>query len=123
MGQRHQSSEPGKSYWVRYPNGDGFLLYPGEPIGHPGLVSSVRFEQAREGVEDYEYLYLLRRLIAEAKAAGRDTTPAEQAMKQAAELVSIPNAGGRYSSKILPDPEAVYEVRQSLAAAIEQLRR
>ncbi len=52
----YQSSEPGESYWVRYPNGDGFLLYPGQPIGHAGPVSSIRLEQAREGVEDYEYL-------------------------------------------------------------------
>jgi hypothetical protein len=119
----HQSSEPGRSYWVRYPNGDGFLLYPGGPIGYEGLVSSLRFEQAREGVEDYEYLYLLRRLIREAKSAGRDTTQAENAMAEASELVSIPNAGGLQSSNILPDPEAVYRVRRSLAAAIEKLTR
>jgi hypothetical protein len=119
----HQTSEPGSSYWVRYPNGDGFLLYPGEPIGHPGLVSSIRLEQAREGVEDFEYLYLLRRLIGEANRAGRDTTEAQKAMRQAADLVTIPNAGGLQSSKVLPDPGAVYRVRESLAAAIEKLKR
>ena len=117
----HQTSEPGKSFWVRYPNGDGFLLYPGGPIGHPGLVSSIRLEQAREGVEDYEYLYLLRQLIEKAKAAGRDVTGAERAMEKAAGLVEIPNAGGRYSSRILPEANALYQVRQELAAAIEQL--
>ncbi len=119
----HQSSEPGRSYWVRYPNGDGFLLYPGGPIGYDGLVSSIRLEQAREGVEDYEYLYRLRELLAAARSAGRDTARAEAAMTQAAEMVAIPNAGGRYSTKILPDPNAVYEVREALAAAIEQLAR
>ena len=30
----HQTDQPGQSYWIRYPNGDGFLLYPGVPIGH-----------------------------------------------------------------------------------------
>ncbi len=119
----HQTSEPGTSYWVRYPNGDGFLLYPGAPIGHRGPVSSLRFEQAREGVEDYEYLYLLRALVAEAKSAGRDTAEAERALREAAELVTIPNAGGLQSTKILPDPKAVYRVRESLAQAIEQLTR
>ena len=69
----HQSDTPGKSYYVRYPNGDGFLAYPGAPIGHDGPVSSVRLEQAREGCEDYEYLYLLRDLTAKARAAGKDT--------------------------------------------------
>ena len=117
----HQSSEPGQSTWVRYPNGDGFLLYPGTPIGHSGLVSSIRLEQAREGVEDYEYLYLLSGLIAEAKSSGRAATEAEAAMQLAAQLVTIPNAGGRYSSKILPKPEAVYEARQAVAVSIERL--
>jgi hypothetical protein len=117
----HQSDEPGKSYWIRYPNGDGFLLYPGKPIGQTGVVSSIRLEQAREGVEDYEYLYLLQRLTTEAKAAGRDVAQAEKALAQATELVTIPNAGGRYTSKILPDPGKLYTARQAVAAAIEQL--
>jgi len=119
----YQTSEPGSSSWVRYPNGDGFLLYPGAPIGYPGLLSSIRLEQAREGVEDYEYLHLLRRLVAEAKSAGRDTTEADGALGLAAELVTIPNAGGLQSSKILPDPEAVYRVREALASRIEQMTR
>lgn len=117
----HQSSEPGESYWVRYPNGDGFLLYPGAAIGHDGLVSSIRFEQAREGVEDYEYLYLLKQLISKTKAAGQDASLGERVMAQAAELVEIPNAGGRYSTKILPDPDALYRVRRQLAEAIETM--
>ncbi len=117
----HQSSEPGKWYYVRYPNGDGFLLYPGAPIGHEGLVSSIRLEQAREGVEDYEYLHLLQRLIAEAKAAGRDVAEAERVVREAGALVTIPNAGGRYSSKILPEPERLYALREALAAAIVQM--
>ncbi len=119
----HQSSEPGKSYWVRYPNGDGFLLYPGNLVGHDGLISSLRFEQAREGVEDYEYLYLLRQLIGKAKAAGEDVVAAEQALDAARDLVEIPNAGGYYSTKILPDPDRLYVVRRNLAAAIESLVR
>ncbi|MCK4373859.1 MAG: carbohydrate binding domain-containing protein, partial [Candidatus Brocadiae bacterium] len=31
-----QSDQPGQSRWVRYPNGDGFLAYPGGPVGHDG---------------------------------------------------------------------------------------
>lgn len=116
-----QSDTPGKFYFVRYPNGDGYLAYPGAPIGHDGPVSSVRLEQAREGVEDYEYLYLLRELIAKAKAAGKDTTDAEKALALANRLVDIPNAGGRFSTKILPNPDAVLETKEALATAIEAL--
>ena len=117
----HQSDTPGKSYYVRYPNGDGFLAYPGAPIGHDGPVSSVRLEQAREGCEDYEYLYLLRDLTAKARAAGKDTAAGEKALSLAAGLVQIPNAGGRYSTKILPDPDRVFVVKEAVAGAIEAL--
>jgi len=116
-----QSGEPGQHFWIRYPNGDGFLLYPGEPIGHPGPVSSIRLEQAREGVEDYEYLYLLKHLVEQAKSSGKDTTKAQAALQSAADLITIPNPGGRYSSKILPEPERLYQTRESLAEAIEQI--
>jgi hypothetical protein len=118
-----QSMEPGRSTWVRYPNGDGFLLYPGRPIGHDGIVSSIRFEQAREGIEDYEYLYLLRQRIEQAKAAGQSVAAAEAALQSALDLVQIPNAGGYYSTKILPDPQKLYTERAKVASAIESLVR
>jgi hypothetical protein len=117
----HQSGEPGKFHWVRYPNGDGFFTYPGESMGRNGIVTTIRCEQAREGVEDYEYLHLLASLVKKAKEAGRDASIGERALAQADALVSIPNAGGRYSSKVLPDPDAVFTLRQTLADAIEQL--
>ena len=118
----HQSDQPGRSYYVRYPNGDGFLAYPGGPVGHRGPVSSVRMEQAREGCEDYEYLYLLRERINAAKIAGRNTTAAEATLARASELVVIPNAGGLKSTRLLPRPDAVLEIKEQLARAIEALR-
>lgn len=116
-----QSDQPGKFYWIRYPNGDGFLIYPGALVGHDEPVSTIRLENAREGVEDYEYLYRLKRLVQAAKADGWDVLQAERALASAAELVEIPNAGGRYSSKILPDPGAVLRARILVAEAIEGL--
>ena len=117
----HQSDRPGSEFYVRYPNGDGYLAYPGSPAGRAGPVSTVRLEQAREGMEDYEYLYLLRERIRAAKAAGRATAEAEKVLADAAAMVPIPNAGGRYSTKILPDPDAVLSLKERLARAIEAL--
>jgi hypothetical protein len=116
----HQSSSPGIEFFVRYPNGDGYLVYPPHTASDPP-VSSIRLEQAREGVEDYEYLHLLLGLIGDAQRRGSDTRAAEEALRAARELVPIPNAGGRYSSKILQDPDAVLRVRQQLADAIQRL--
>jgi len=119
----HQSSDGVKYFHVRYPNGDGYLAYPGKRVGVDGPVSSVRLAQAREGVEDYEYLYLLDQLIAKAKKQGLSTRSAERTRARARELVAIPNAGGRYSTRILPDPSAVARHRAALADAIERLAR
>jgi hypothetical protein len=48
-------------------NGEGSLIYPGDHVksytGQPdvnGPVSSIRFELLREGIEDYEYLWMLK---------------------------------------------------------------
>ncbi len=50
-------------------NGEGSLLYPGDRVPRYtgqkavyGPVSSIRFELLREGIEDYEYLWLLKAL-------------------------------------------------------------
>ncbi|HHX42087.1 MAG TPA: DUF4091 domain-containing protein [Armatimonadetes bacterium] len=119
----HQSGEPGQATWVRYPNGDGYLAYPGGLIGVEGPVTSVRLEQAREGVEDYEYLYLLRELVGKADPAAKGVSAAKKALAEARSLVTIPSAGGRYSTKILPDPDALLAVREAVARAIEGLAR
>jgi hypothetical protein len=53
--------------WVL--NGEGSLIYPGDHTkrytGQPnvnGPVSSIRFELLREGIEDYEYLWMIKDL-------------------------------------------------------------
>jgi hypothetical protein len=113
-----QSSTPGESYHVRYPNGDGYLLYPGAPIGVEGPVTTVRLEAARDGVEDFDYLTLLK--------ARADKTGDKEAARLLAEfsaLLDIPNAGGRYSTKILPDPLRLASLRLQAGAALERLSR
>jgi hypothetical protein len=114
----HQSSAPGESSWVRYPNGDGFLAYPGDRFGQADPVSSVRLEAARDGVEDAAYLAMLKELMAR---PGGETAQAEAALAQAEALVQIPNAGGKYSTKTLPDPDALLRAREAVARAIESL--
>ena len=118
-----QSSDGVNFYYVRYPNGDGFLAYPGEPAGVRGPVSSIRLEAAREGLEDYEYFHLLDRLVAAAKERGQKTAWAEHILAEALSLATMPNRGGRYSTLLLPDPDAVFRRRATIATAIERLSR
>ena len=118
-----QSDDGVKYYYVRYPNGDGYLAYPGKRVGVDGPVSSIRLEQVREGIEDYEYLHLLDQLIAEANEKGVNARGAERVRAEAAALVAIPNQGGRYSTSLLPAPSAVPQFRAAVADAIERLAR
>lgn len=42
-------------------NGDGFLLYPGKAYGVDGPIGSMRLESIRDGREEYEILYELKK--------------------------------------------------------------
>ena len=117
-----QQEQPGKSYWVRYPNGDGYLIYPGKKFGRLKPVPSIRSEMACEGCEDYEYLYLLKQRISSARKNHPALKEANDALEFARSLVFMPNAGGRFSSRMLPNPLLVYEARQRVATAIEKLK-
>lgn len=60
-----------------YP-GEGMLVYPGQQVGIQGVVPSMRLKWIREGVEDYEYIEILKRLghqnwaLKVSRKAGRD---------------------------------------------------
>ena len=43
-----------------YP-GEGMLIYPGEQVGISGSVASMRMKWIRDGVEDYEYIEILKK--------------------------------------------------------------
>jgi len=116
-----QSDEGKKYYWVRYPDGDGFLVYPGKPVGVDGPASTIRVEQIRQGLQDYEATTLLADLAAQARQAGRRSAAAERALDMARNLVTIPNAGGLRSTEILPDPDGVPAVRKAVNAALVEL--
>lgn len=116
-----QSDEGKVHYWVRYPDGDGFLAYPGKPVGVDGPVSTIRLEQVREGLEDFEAMALLAGAAEKARKAGRSVAAAERALALADELVTIPNAGGLRSTEILPDPERLPTARRAVNAALIQL--
>jgi hypothetical protein len=91
-------------------NGEGSLLYPGsETKQHTGQanvdgpVSSIRFQLLREGIEDYEYLWMLKSL--------GDSAFADDAVKSM--VVNV----GAFSR----NPEELFAAREKMARRIEQL--
>jgi hypothetical protein len=49
-------------------NGEGTIVYPAEPVGYQGIVSSLRLKALRDSIQDYEYLAILQRLGLAAEA-------------------------------------------------------
>ncbi len=57
------SSDPWNNvYTSGFPNypGEGMLVYPGSTVGISGVAPSMRLKWLRDGVEDYEYIELLK---------------------------------------------------------------
>ena len=115
-----QSDDGQRRYRIRYPNGDGYLAYPGIDGLTGGPMSTIRLEAVREGLEDYEALMTLQDLAAKA-ADSPAARSAARALAEAHALVSIPNAGGLRSLELLPDPAAVTRIRRQVNGAIRQL--
>ena len=69
----------GGNGYEAYP-GEGILVYPGRPAGLKGVAPSMRLKYLRDGVEDYEYVQLLKNCgqaafaLAEAQKVGPDWT-------------------------------------------------
>ncbi len=111
-----------KRFWG---NGDGRFLYPPLSCAAPNPnteepnfeepVASIRFEMLREGLEDYEMLYLLREKLAAAK-----DLPAEKRAEYEA-LLTVPPEITSSMTEFSKDPAPIYAHRAKIAEAIEAL--
>jgi len=106
-------------------NGDGRFLYP--PNRRPGVdmtkyvegpVPSIRWEMLRDGIEDYEYLWLLRRQVDRLKEAG--APPANYA--EAESLLTVPPEVCSSLTEFATTPEPIHARRRQVAKAIEALQ-
>ena len=103
--------------------GDGRFIYPPEACfdGSQGPVldepvSTIRLEVQRDGIEDYEYLVLLKRLLAEKGS----TLNADEAARYA-KLLEVPGAISGGLTTYTNDPAPITARRHELAKAIEKL--
>lgn len=95
-------------------NGDGYLIYPGEN-GRP--YSSIRFEAFRDGLEDYEYLWTLNELLAQAEAA-KKSGPTMDAARKPLSIDELVKETGAHDA----DPAKYVAYRAKLAQAIVGLQ-
>ncbi len=106
-------------------NGDGRFVYPplqsvqandATPLLE-GPVDSIRWEQLRDGIEDYEYLCILRRRLAARKAA---LSP--EAYRKYAQLLVVPDSITRSLTEFASDGAPIERQRHQVALAIQELR-
>jgi hypothetical protein len=106
-------------------NGDGRFLYP--PKRDPGTgttkylggpIPSIRWELLRDGIEDYEYLWLLKQEIARLKQAGASP----DACREAETLLEVPPDICTSLTEFATTPEPIHTHRAKVAEAIERLR-
>ena len=92
-------------------NGDGHLIYPG-PGGKP--LSSIRLECIRDGIEDYEYLYLLNDLVSRGTGSPAFLAKGKRLLGMEEVVLS--------QTDYTLDPEALLKNREAIARTIEQLQ-
>ncbi|MBM4047409.1 MAG: DUF4091 domain-containing protein, partial [Planctomycetes bacterium] len=99
-------------------NGDGLLIYPGKDMTP---LPSIRLEVIRDGIEDYEYLALLSRLVEKAKALPPAKRPAPQVLQQAEDLCLVPETISHSVTNYTKDPNVLFERRRQVGDVIERL--
>ncbi|HVK06147.1 MAG TPA: glycoside hydrolase domain-containing protein [Armatimonadaceae bacterium] len=96
-------------------NGDGSFLC----AGPDGPLATVRMENIRDGIEDYEYFWLLEQEVKRLRAAGASAAAvrrAERALEVGPDVV-------RSLSEFSKSPEAILAKRRAVAEAILEARK
>ncbi|HOJ32593.1 MAG TPA: DUF4091 domain-containing protein [Candidatus Hydrogenedentes bacterium] len=95
-------------------NGNGFLVYPGKN----GPIASIRWENIRDGIDDYDYLTIFHELLAKLEK----TSPTDPLIKRARAAANL--------NEIMPslvgfsrDPNVLLNKREELAALIEEMTK
>ena len=95
-------------------NGNGSFYYPGKD----GPIHSIRLENFRDGMEDYEYFLLLKTGIAEAKKKGADS----QILAKAQKLLLWEDNDEAFVLKYVKVSGGIYKLRNDIAESIERLQ-
>jgi hypothetical protein len=108
-------------------NGDGRFIYPPLAAADPGAsgsgpvldgpVDSIRWEMLRDGIEDYEYMVILRDLLE------RKRTLPDNRRGEFKALLDVPGDITVDMTTFTTDPAPIEQHRDRLARAIAELTR
>lgn len=105
-------------------NGDGRFMYPPEAAADAnppapvleGPVDSIRWEMLRDGIEDYEYLAMLKRSL-----DAKGDTISKRARAKYEKLLEVPEDIAADTKTYTKDPAPIEKRREAIAKALEQL--
>jgi hypothetical protein len=108
----------------KWGNGDGHLLYPAQrdkasSYIKSGPVDSIRWEMIREGVEDYDYLYMLKEAVEKASSDPKKAKAVAVGRKALAEADSLVRSRTDYEK----NPQKLHAVRNQVGEALDALTR
>lgn len=107
-------------------NGDGRFLYPPrrdpDPAQAPCLddpINSLRWENLRDGMEDYEYFWLLQHEVARVAKTKGET----RLVQEARELLKVPADVSQDLTHFTTDPRPLLQHRDRIARMIERMQK
>jgi hypothetical protein len=116
-------------YWG---NGDGRFLYP--PRRDPNTatepcldapINSIRWENLRDGMEDYEYFWLLEQEVKRVEPLNREKLNGDRAqlVREARRLLTVPEEISKDLTHFTTDPRPLLDRRDRVARMIEKLQK
>lgn len=103
---------------MTYPeqNGNGCLYYP-DPKGE-SFVGSIRLEVLRDGMEDFEYLYLLQEKLKEVEYSFASD---KILWEEIEDTLALPDSVVRDAAYYTSDADKLYAMRERIAQLIEEM--
>jgi len=98
-------------------NGDGWVMYPGKD----GPLPSIMLKCMRDGIEDYEYLWVLKKRLNEAKSLA--DPPDKAVIDETDHLLAVSHELVVDTDYYAKDPERLLAYRERLAGQILKLQR
>ncbi len=107
---------------IGWGNGDGRFFYPPENYNKTaapiiaGPVDSIRWEMLRDGIEDYEYLAILKRAL-------QNKNLAPQRRAELEKLLAVPESITKDATTFTRDPAPIEARRAEIAQSIAALQK
>ncbi|MCK4400943.1 DUF4091 domain-containing protein [bacterium] len=110
-----------KDHWQYKANAGHLYVYPGKD----GPINSIRWELIREGIEDYDYLAILKGEVEKLEkwCRKKGITKHDDLIKENRKLLRICDTFIKSPREYTKDPQKIYSARERIGEAIDKMSR